>query len=334
MKKTIFSFILVFALVLCMMPTITVKADLGGWTTAPNGVMTITGTNITVRYQGNAMIIEGIGEIPDYSPATFTKRPWHYYDFDKVVIGEGITRIGRYAFADKTGLKRIDMRMSTFIADGTSFQNIANNPIIRLSGSQSQIKMIGNIQYKSLESIIANAPSGTNCSYIVDNGNVISTMRNMVYPYLKYVYSSTDSSSPWESKKDTTTDLKMEKRGTALTDGTKFFQVQKRPQGELYMQVISNYIKDYTYLYSYSASLVNNKGEITYGTNGNHLYRIQLEPKDQIYNRQYCLMEIGPDGQVLYCPDLDNNFSTVTFETFYPTSTYALVYKYPNINMP
>ena len=44
--------------------------------------------------------------------------------------------------------------------------------------------------------------------------------------------------------------------------------------------------------------------------------------------RQYRLIEMGPDGQLYYLDDLDNNYATVTFETFYPTSTYALVYKY------
>ena len=44
--------------------------------------------------------------------------------------------------------------------------------------------------------------------------------------------------------------------------------------------------------------------------------------------RQYCLIEIGPDGQIYYLEDLDNDYATVTFATYYPTSTYALVYKY------
>lgn len=327
-KKSWLGILLSAVMVIGMMPAMTAKADLGGWTTGPNGIMTITGTNVTARLSNNTIYVEGYGEIPDYDPSTYTMRPWHYLDFDKVVIGDGITRIGKYAFADKKNLKRIDMRVSTFIADGTSFANIADNPIMRISGTTQVTKPIGTIAYGSLDSIIANAPSGRECAYIVDNENMISTLRNMVYPYLKYVYVASDSSAPWDSRIDTTKDISFTRLGYT-GDGNTFLQVQKKPQGELYMEAISSWLKDYTYLCSYSMTLEDRAGNVTYGTNGNKRYVLQLDKKDQIYSREYCLIEIGPDAQILYLEDLDNNFSTVTFETYYPSSTYALVYKYP-----
>lgn len=330
-----FGLLLSAALVVGMLPAMNVKADLGGWTTASNGVMTITGTNVTVRISGSTIYVEGYGEIPDYEPATYTKRPWHYFDFDRVIIGDGITRIGKYAFADKTSLKRIDMRVSTFVADGSCFRNIASNPIMRISGATQATKVVGSITYGSLESIIANAPSGRECAFIVDNANMIYTLRNMVYPYLKYVYDAGDSSAPWDSRKDMTKDVNYTRLGTAVTDnGNTFLQVQKKPQGELYMEAISYWLKDYTYLCSYSMTLEDRTGTVIYGTNGNRRYTLKLDDKDRIYNRQYCLIEIGPDAQIMYLEDLDSNYDTVTFETYYPTSTYALVYKYPMPTLP
>lgn len=328
--KKIYSIAVSFILTaICIMtPIQEVKADLGGWTTDARGIMTITGTTVTVRIDGNTAIIEGFGEIPDYEPVTYTKRPWHYYDIRRVVIGQGISRVGSYAFADKSNLRNIEICSTTFIADGTSFANIASNPIVRLKGQNSTIKMFGNIPYQSLESIISNAPSGRECAYIVDNG-AVGKVREMTYPYLPYVYSAGDTSAPWEKRLDTTKNITFTKLGTVLQGdpGTRL-DVQKKPQGELYMNVISNFIQDYTYACSYNITLVNAKGQALYGTNGNRLYSIKLDTKDQIWSRKYTLIEIGPDAQIMYLPDLDNDFSTVTFETYYPTSVYALVYKY------
>ena len=102
---------------------------------------------------------------------------------------------------------------------------------------------------------------------------------------------------------------------------------QRRLQGSAFMEYISYFLEDYTYLCSYNMALSDQNGMI-YGTNGVKKYVLYLEPKDQILARQYRLIEMGPDGQLFYLDDLDNNHATVTFETFYPTSTYALVYKY------
>ncbi len=165
--------------------------------------------------------------------------------------------------------------------------------------------------------------------FIADNGNAVNVIRSFANPYMPYVYSATDASGPWNNRIDTTKDMQFKRLGTVITsDQDAFIQVQKKPQGELYMAVISNFLQDYTYDCSYSVILTNKTGNVIYGTNGNKMYSIKLEDKDQIWSRKYCLIEIGPDGQIFYLPDLDADFSTVTFETYYPTSTYALVYKY------
>lgn len=330
MKKRLLGIVMCMIMILGLVPIQEVYAlEVPGWTSAGNGQMKYIDREVTVKIQGTTVYIEGFGEIPDYDPTTYIRRPWHYYEVSKVVIGPGITRIGSYAFANKADLKTIELYSSTFVADATCFAGIAYNPVIRLRGRDSMSKMIGTISYQSMDSIIANAPNGRDCIFLTDDNNSASTVTKMTYPYLQYVYPASDTNEPWNTKINTTKDIKFEKLGTVLSgeQGTTM-QVHKKPQGELYMNVIAHFIKDYSYACSYSVTVLDAKNQPVYGTNGNRFYSIKLEPKDQIWNRKYKLLEIGPDGQIFELPDLDTNISTVTFETFYPTSTYALVYKY------
>lgn len=330
-RKIAITGVLCLAVILSMLPVTSVKADLGGWTTGSGGVMTITGTNITVReFYGN-LYIEGTGAIPDYTPSTYTMRPWHYLDVHTVTIGAGITEIGSFAFADKTGIKKVNIPATTFIKDNTSFANVDSNVIFRVSGTIPMTKQFNTISYTSLDSIAANAPNAAQCMFIMDSFEAAQRFREKAYPYLKYVYSATDESGPWNSKTDTTRDTKFDAVCKISPDSGLHYltsmTAQRRLQGSAFMEYISYFLENYTYLCSYNMALSDQNG-IIYGTNGAKKYILQLQPKDQIMARQYRLIEIGPDGQLFYLDDLDNNHATVTFETFYPTSTYALVYKY------
>ena len=318
--------------ILCsMLPAMTVKADLGGWTTDASGVMTITGTDIRVREFYGTLYIEGTGAIPDYTTATYTMRPWHYLDIHTVSIGAGITEIGSFAFADKTSIKKVNIPATTFVKDNTSFANVHKDVIFRVSGSNPTIKQFQTITYTSLDSIAANAPNAAQCMFIMDSYEMAQKFREKAYPYLKYVYSAQDTSAPWDNKIDTTKNITFEAVCKVSSQNDlgvlTTMTAQKRLQGSAFMEYISYYLEDYTYLCSYNMALSNQNG-IVYGTNGNKKYVLYLQPKDQIIAREYRLIEMGPDGQLFFLDDLDNNNATVTFETFYPTSTYALVYKY------
>lgn len=330
-RKNIVVGLLCFTILLSMMPVISAKADLGGWTTDAKGVMTITGTTITVREYYGTLYIEGAGAIPDYTPATYTMRPWHYLDFHTVSIAPGITEIGSYAFADKKNIKKVNIPATTFVKDNTSFANVHKDVIFRVSGSIPTAKQFQTITYTSLDSIAANAPNAAQCMFIMDSYAAAQQFREKAYPYLKYVYSAEDTSAPWESKVDTTKNITFdavckispENDLGVLTAMT----AQRRLQGSAFMEYISYFLEDYTYLCSYNMALSNQNGTI-YGTNGTKKYVLYLPAKEQIVARQYRLIQMGPDGQLFYLDDLDQNYATVTFETFYPTSTYALVYKY------
>lgn len=330
-RKIVIASALCLAMLFSMFPVTSVKADMGGWTTGADGVMQITGTNITVReFYGN-LYIEGTGAIPDYTPTTYTMRPWHYLDVHTVTIGPGITEVGSFAFADKTSIKQVNIPATTFIKDNTSFANVKSNVIFRVSGTIPATKQFNTITYTSLDSIAANAPNAAQCMFIMDSHEAAQQFREKAYPYMKYVYSATDTSGPWNSKKDTTTDMKFDTVCKISPDSGLHYltsmTAQRRMQGSAFMEYISYFLEDYTYLCSYNMALSNQSG-IIYGTDGLKKYVLQLQPKDHIMARQYRLIEMGPDGQLFYLDDLDSNPATVTFETFYPTSTYALVYKY------
>lgn len=330
-RKIVMIGALCLIVILSMLPAAGVRADFGGWTTGADGVMTIAGTNITVReFYGN-LYIEGTGAIPDYTPATYTMRPWHYLDIHTVTIGSGITEIGSFAFADKAGIKKVNIPAATFIKDNTSFANVNQNITFRVSGTIPETRQFHTISYTSLDSIAANAPNAGQCMFVMDSYEAAQQFREKAYPYLKYVYSATDESGPWNCKKDTTKDMKFDAVCRISPDSGLHYltamTAQRRLQGSAFMEYISYFLEDYTYLCSYNMALSDQNGVI-YGTNGAKKYILQLPPKDQIMARQYRLIEMGPDGQLFYLDDLDQNYATVTFETFYPTSTYALVYKY------
>lgn len=327
-KNLWIAILMCMTLLFSMIPANRVEAALGtGWTVGTNGVMTINGTTVTARLSGNVLYIEGIGEIPDYDPTTYVLRPWHYLNFDSVVISSGITRVGKYAFADKPKLKSIYLASTTFLADQTCFYNIAHNPMIRINGITPTVKQFGTVNYSSLESIVVYAPGGFDCIFLMDNAYAAQEFRNIAYPNLKYVYDAGDTSTPWKSKIDITKEWKYSKVCKLDSNFNANVYAQRRPQGEAFVEFISYFIEDYTYLCSYNIALSNNNGAI-FSTQNKTRCVIYLPQKDQIFGRQYRLMQIAPTGQVLYLDDLDNNIATVTFETYYPTATYALTYKY------
>lgn len=319
-----------------MLMSMTVSANPQAWTTFENGVMVINNTMVTVRLAGDTLYIEGTGEIPDYTLETLALRPWNGLDFKKVYIAVGITEIGSYAFYGKSNVNYVTMPSTTFVQDGTAFSGLSSDVIFRVTGTGSAYKQFNTILYNSLDSISANAPvsyySGEKCSIIMDNDSMAQQMRVTAYPYLKYVYSATDKEASWNSRKDMTAGAPFQSLAT-IDEGsrTSLFDTmtaQIKPQGMQYMETISYFLSDYTYLRAYNMTLTTgSKHEFTKYTAKYEKYVLKLSEVDQVPYREYCLIQIMPTGHVLYLEDLDTKKETVTFSTFYPSTTYALVYK-------
>lgn len=319
-----------------MLMSMTVSANTQAWTTFENGVMVINNTMVTVRVAGDTLYIEGTGEIPDYTLDTLSLRPWNGLNFKKVYIAAGITEIGSYAFYGKSNINYVTMPLTTFIQDGTAFSGVASDVIFRVTGTTSAYKQFNTILYSSMDSISANIPvsyySGEKCSVIMDSDAMAQQMRVTAYPYLKYVYSATDKDASWTSRKDMTGGAPFHSLATIDAGSrTSIFDTmtaQIKPQGMQYMETISYFLDGYTYLRAYNMTLTTgSKHEFTKYTTKYEKYVLKLSEVDQIPYREYRLIQIMPTGHVLYLEDLDTSKETVTFSTFHPSATYALVYK-------
>ncbi len=336
MKKRKKTLAICLVCIFTMLMSMTVNANPLGWTTFDNGVMVINGTTVTVRVAYDTLYIEGSGEIPDYTLDTLLSRPWNGLNFKKVYIASGITEIGSYAFYGMSNIDYVTMPSTTFIQDGTAFLGVSPNVIFRVTGTGCAYKQFNTILYSSIDNISTNTPvsyySGEKCSIIMDNDIMAQQMRVTAYPYLKYVYSATDTEASWNSKKDMTGGAPFQSLAVidAESKNTIFdtFTAQIKPQGMQYMEAISYFLDGYTYLRAYSMTLTTgSKYEFVKYTTEYEKYVLKLSPVDQVPYREYRLIQIMPTGHILYLEDLDNSKETVTFSTFYPSATYALVYK-------
>ncbi len=336
MKKRKKTFAICLVCIFTMLMSMTVSANPLAWTTFDNGVMVINGTMVTVRVAGDTLFIEGTGEIPDYTLDTLTSRPWNALEFKKVYIADGITEIGSYAFYGKSNINYVTMPATTFIQDGTAFTGVASDVIFRVTGTGSAYKQFNTILYSSIDSISASAPvsyyTGEKCSIIMDNDSMAQQMRVTAYPYLKYVYSAKDTNASWKTRKDMTDGAPFQSLATieAESKNTVFdtMTAQIKPQGTQYMETISYFLDGYTYMRAYNMTLTTgSKYEFVKYTTDYEKYVLKLSTVDQVPYREYRLIQIMPTGHILYLEDLDDSKETVTFSTFYPSTTYALVYK-------
>lgn len=69
-----------------------------------SGTCGINGGNLTWTYDNEALTISGTGEMVDY---TYTGGPWHNFFIRRLIIENGATSIGDYAFSDCTNLTSV-----------------------------------------------------------------------------------------------------------------------------------------------------------------------------------------------------------------------------------
>jgi len=60
---------------------------------------------LTWTVSNGTLTISGSGDMPDYEESS--EQPWYQYSFNKIVITDGVTRIGNYAFAFKTSVQNV-----------------------------------------------------------------------------------------------------------------------------------------------------------------------------------------------------------------------------------
>lgn len=98
MKKL--TVILLAALFFCLSPAYATTTD--------------QNSGITWSVDGTTLTISGEGAIPDYAAPNHnfnneSTAPWYGMDIEKVIIEEGVTRIGKYAFGEMKNLKTVEL---------------------------------------------------------------------------------------------------------------------------------------------------------------------------------------------------------------------------------
>ena len=127
MKKKILSFVLVLSMLCAFMPVIVVAETSGTcgdnvtWTLDQNGALTISGTGDMENYK--------------YASSPFYDRN----DIKSLVIENGITQIGEYAFNECHGLTRVDISDSVLSIGGWAFSGCSGLTSIYLGNGVTNI---------------------------------------------------------------------------------------------------------------------------------------------------------------------------------------------------
>ena len=111
MKKRMLSTLLVLCMALTLIP-ITAHAEETYGT---------CGDNVTWSFSNGTLTIQGIGDMEDYS--SVSKKPWRSYRerIYSVIIGEGVTSIGSYAFEFCTNLTNVSISSSVTVIGSAAF---------------------------------------------------------------------------------------------------------------------------------------------------------------------------------------------------------------------
>ena len=147
------------------------------------------------------LIFSGSGEIPDYARGSST--PWYNYSYyiNSIIIGDGITRIGDFAFEGLTNAKSIDLGNSVqsigifcFLQAGITTIEFPNS---LTTIEQSAFCMCENLQYVEIPNTVTSLDNGafescTSLSWAIVNSQEFFLSAFMECSNLKNVYISKD----------------------------------------------------------------------------------------------------------------------------------------------
>lgn len=284
------------------------------------------GTDLTAKLQGETLYIQGTGAIPDYDRDHLGNRPWHNKTIRSLVISDGVTSIGAEAFSNLKYLYRVTMPASTFIESSSAFAGIAKDAIFDITGTTIVSRDIGSIPYTSLDSIAAFMQHYNGVyRYRLANYYMIGWVQDTVSPKIENLspqdalttYSNPNYPNPnYPSSLDFV---------SAKPDSTMQAHIQCRRQGINALEIFSIVIGDATYATSYNMSVSSSKGMVTKTTTP-LTYVMKIPAAFQYPGRQFSLIQLGK-GVVNILEDEDQNDTTMTFTTDYPSASYALIYR-------
>jgi len=141
MKKRFISLILIMSIVASFITAlpITVSAETSG----------TCGDNLTWNITNKILTINGTGDMYDYSPDT---QPWDNIRYEKLVVNEGVTKIGNYAFYSNN-CTSVHLPNTLIIIGAHSFHYSYNLKAITIPDSVTQIDEKAFLQCYSLSSV-------------------------------------------------------------------------------------------------------------------------------------------------------------------------------------
>ncbi len=159
---------------------------------------------VTCQTIDGVLYIRGTGAIPDYTNDTLYTRPWSNHLFQAVNIDETITYIGAKAFKNFGKLRWINASVKTYLSGSDVFENIYEQPTVRLSGTEETVTMLGDkVPYTSLGSWATMAAShANNMIYVTDDGATKNLFKQKTDPYLTFVFSADNSGAVWKEYTD------------------------------------------------------------------------------------------------------------------------------------
>lgn len=326
---------LLFALVIAVsvMPVSTANAEGEEWISIGNGWHYLQGTDIKVQIANDTIRITGSGALPDCNYWHLYKRPWHASGCHYLRIDSTITSIGQYNFYDIDTIKYVFLSSKTFIDAKNAFSGISYMPIFRIKYDGEETRMIGTIPYTSYDSIKAFAQSNSmGASYIMDNSKIAQAFQESVNPTICNVFSAEDTSAPWNSVADNgngNVATQIIRLAPENHDYSYNVSAQIIYPGMACYEVYAAFIGDYTFATPVNVVVLKEGKKVEY-TDAPMKYVLTIPPKYRQAGRSFRLLGIAPGAVNIY-DDLDTLNETITFETNYPSTAYALVYKDNNV---
>ena len=106
------------------------------------------GENLTWKLEGTTLTISGSGDMEDYSYEN--KAPWYSKQFETVVIGDNVTRIGNEAFYYHANLNSVTIPNSVKSIGRQAFQNCSSLERVIIGGGVTSIELGAFIDCSSL----------------------------------------------------------------------------------------------------------------------------------------------------------------------------------------
>lgn len=323
--------VLLLALIIAIsiMPVSTANAEEETWISTGDGWHYLQGTNIRVQIENDVIRIKGSGALPDCDYWHLYKRPWNTSNCHYLMIDDTITSIGQYNFYKLDTIKYVFLSSKTFIENTNAFEGISYMPIFRITYDGEETRMIGTIPYTSYDSIKAFAQSNSmGAAYIMDDNTTACAFQESVNPTICNVYSARDENAPWNSVNNNgngNVATSMIKLSPANFDYSLGVSAQIRYPGMACYEAYAAFIGDYTFATPINVMVEKNNKKVEY-TDRPMKYILTIPPQYRRAGRTYKLLGIGV-GTVNIFDDLDAVYETITFETDYPSTAYALVYQ-------